>query len=492
MPVETKSKPSFSPYRKWSMGLRVALLVILVLAVVVMVNYISQAYFLRFYLGARGKSTLSPRTLSLLGSLTNQVKITVYYDQGDLLYSSVADLVNEYKQASPKISVQTVDYERDPISALQLKERHPWLATPAAKNLVIFECGEKTKAVEGNLLAKYVLEQVQEGGEDQLRRRPTAFLGELYFTAALLDVINPKPLKAYFLTDEGEHSFQSDDKALGYSKFASLLEQNYIAPTNLSLLGTNSIPMDCNLLVIAGPAERLTDGELGKVEQYLNEGGRLLLLFNNFTTKTRDTGLEPLLGKWGVHVSLGVVRDPENTTQRDLSDMKVKKFGQHPLINPLLEKQLHLILPRAVGKYPASTAPGTTKVDELAFSGPQSYPDGAPNPQRAFPLMVAVEKAALKGVITERGTTRMVVAGDSMFLGNYYIESAANRQFAGCVANWLLDRTQLLADIPPRPFAEYRNLMTQAQMKNTELVLLGGAPGGVLLLGTLVWLRRRR
>ena len=57
--------------------------------------------------------------------------------------------------------------------------------------------------------------------------------------------------------------------------------------------------------------------------------------------------------------------------------------------------------------------------------------------------------------------------------------------------NWLLDRTPLI-QIGPRPVNEYSLLMTQTQLQSTELTLLAGMPGGVLFLGLLVWLRRRR
>ena len=41
----------------------------------------------------------------------------------------------------------------------QRRANHAWLASTTAKNLVIFECGDKVKAVQGNDLAKYSLEQ---------------------------------------------------------------------------------------------------------------------------------------------------------------------------------------------------------------------------------------------------------------------------------------------------------------------------------------------
>ena len=109
-----------------------------------------------------------------------------------------------------------------------------------------------------------------------------------------------------------------------------------------------------------------------------------------------------------------------------------------------------------------------------------------------FPLVVAVEKGALKDVIAERGATRMIVVGDSLFLGNLQVDSAANRDFAAAAVNWLLERPQLLAGAGPRPMMEYKIVMTKTQMHQAQWILLGALPGGVLVLGGLVWLRRRR
>jgi hypothetical protein len=113
-------------------------------------------------------------------------------------------------------------------------------------------------------------------------------------------------------------------------------------------------------------------------------------------------------------------------------------------------------------------------------------------PPRSYPLMVAVEQKAVPGVANTRGTTRMIVVGDSFFLGNRQIESGVNRDFAGYAANWLLDRTVLLDGIGPRPVTEFRLMMTHAQQTNVRWLLLGALPGGVLAFGWLVWLVRRK
>ena len=111
-----------------------------------------------------------------------------------------------------------------------------------------------------------------------------------------------------------------------------------------------------------------------------------------------------------------------------------------------------------------------------------------------MPVMVAVEKAALKGMVPQRGTTRILVVGDSLFLDNQLIDldyAAPNRDFAGYAVNWLLDRTVLLEGTSPRPVTEYHLLVTRSQVNALNWILLAAIPGGVLLLGAMVWLRRR-
>ena len=491
MAADSHSRPSFSPYLKCGIGLHVVVLILVVLSVVVMVNYLSRDYFLRFHLSTRTKIELFPRTVGLLRSLTNQVKVTLYYDTDDELYQTVADLLSEYRRVNPKITVTTVDYLRDPPGAGEKVKATYKLFAPTDKNLVIFDCEEKVKVVPGNVLAHYVVEQVPNEKERQFRRKPIAFLGETAFTMALLGVTSP-PLKAYYLQGHGEHRIDSGDKD-GYLKFASILQQNNIRVEPLSLLGTNTVPMDCNLLVIAGPGQTLPDPELNKIEHYLSQGGRLLALFNCYPlySGNKDTGLEGLLATWGVDVGHNVIKDPVNTVSGE--NVRVSSFGKHILVNSLLISELDMMLPRSVGQLKGhSQAADAPRVEELAYSGPSSFALGDVAHKRSFPLMVAVEKGAIKDVITERGSTRMVVVGDSLFLGNYEIDSGVNRDFAGNAVNWLLERTQLLEGLGPRPIEEHRIVMTRAQLHQAQWVLLAGLPGSVLLLGGLVWLRRRK
>jgi hypothetical protein len=313
------------------------------------------------------------------------------------------------------------------------------------------------------------------------------------FTAMLLALENPHPFKAYFLQGHGEPSL-TDSGNFGYLKFASTLAQNYIAVTNFELLGDKTVPMDCNLLIIAAPTTPLPDLELQKIDQYLTQGGRLLMLFN-YASIRQPTGLEPILQRWGVNVGYDYVKDPDNTITGQ--DVIVRKFGQHPVVSALAQLSLQMVLPRPIGRVDWQNRPaGAPQVDELADSGPSSTLAGdQAEPPRSYPLMVAVEQKPVAGVASPRGNTRIIVAGDSIFLGNHYIEGGeggANRDFLSAAVNWLLDRPVLLQGIGPRPVTEFRLQMTQAQRQEVRWLLLGALPGAVLLFGGLVWLVRRK
>ena len=483
------SQPSFSPGRRWKIGFDVAVRTVLVLAVVVMVNYLGAKFYGRFYLSSQTQVKLSPRTLSVVHSITNQIAVTVYYDKTDDWYPTIIALLNEYRSANPNITVKTVDYLRDAGEAQKIKDQYK-LSSAKDKDIVIFDCGGHVKKVDGDSLTQVKLEQVPNATEREFRRKPIAFNGEMLFTAMLLAVESPRPLKAYFLQGHGEPSL-SDSGETDYQKFGAVLAENYIATEPLQLLGDNVVPDDCNLLIIAGPRSAFSEAELQKIDQYLAQGGRLFMLFNYFSIR-HPTGLEPILARWGVNVMADVVVDRKDTTSGQ--DVIVYNFSTHPVVNPLTQLALQLILPRPVSRVDWQNPPADApKVDELAFSGPQSTLMGDPTAApRSYSLMTAVEQKPVPGVANTHGTTRLIVVGDSFFLGNRQIESGANRDFAGYAANWLLDRTVLLEGIGPRPVTEFRLTMTREQLKDVRWLLLGALPGGVLAFGWLVWLARRK
>ena len=102
-------------------------------------------------------------------------------------------------------------------------------------------------------------------------------------------------------------------------------------------------------------------------------------------------------------------------------DVEVYNFSQHPVVNPLTGLALELILPRPVSRInwqnPPADAP---KVDELAFSGP----DSTLMNERGLPPRSLSADGRRRTKPGERrwpppmAVARMVVVGDSLFLDN--------------------------------------------------------------------------
>src|SRR6266542_3903677 len=495
------SPASFSVARKWSLSLNMVVLLLAVLALLTMINYLSARHYGRWALSANAQTALSPLSLRVLAGVTNPVKVTLYFDKRDPLYEMCWNLLRVYRLANERIQVEAIDYNTEPGAAEVVKARLKLGQTD--RDMVIFECqGRSPKLVFQGELSDLDLQSLISGESREVRR--THFKGEALFTSAILTVINARPSKAYFLAGHDEHNPESDDAVMGYSRLGGVLLENNVHFERLNLAGPGEVPTDCNLLIIAGARSPLPPEVLEKIDRYLKQGGRLFVLFFSYAAWPHLTGLESALANWGVSVGRNVVLDEKGYSSPNKEDMVVSTYGVHPLIKPLYGRQLYFVLPRGVGKDTSGSAGADApQVDSLIFTSAGGRivtdvrPGGHFNPGPSdemtnVSLAVAVEKGGLRNVSKERGTTRLVVAGDSLFLNNNNIDREANYEFASHAINWLLAHDELLVSVPPKPIAEYKLTMTAAQMTASRWILMGAFPGSALLLGSLVWLRRRR
>ena len=490
---------SFSLGRKWSLSLSVLVGSLAVVALVVMTNYLAARRYQRFNLSLAAQIRLSSQTQRLVAGVTNEVKATIYFDRAEPLYPFTWGLLKEYQFLNPKILVEVVDYTREPGAAALVKTRYK-LNQLTDKNLVVFDCQGRTKIIYENELSTLDLEPLMSGRSKEVKR--THFKGEPLFTSAIASVTNPRQLKAYFLQGHREHRPDSDEPLMGYARFASVLKESNIQFDTLRWPPATDVPADCSLLIIAGPTQPLLPEELEKIDRYLKQGGRLLVLFN-YLSLEKLTGLEGLLANWGVDVGVNVVIEQKRFTVTG-QDMVVSGFGTHPLIKPFVQSSLYLVLPRAISKARSSAAAADApKVEVLAATsdgarvltdirkGPTYH--ASPNDYVGqVPLMVAAEKGSIAGVSADRGATRLVVIGESIFLGNETIDKTANHEFASHVINWLLARDEMLPGLGPKPIREYKLVMTRGQAAAANWILLVVMPGGILVIGFLVWMRRRR
>lgn len=497
MSNEPSTVLTFSPERRLRIQWHVVGSLLALVAIVAMVNYLGARHYHRYQWAADERYALTPETRRVLEAVTNEVRVTVLFDRNHELFGPVSGLLREYAYACPALRIETLDYNRDPGQAELLAARY--LLPSGSQDLIVFDAGGRIKVVPASELSDYDMAALV-AGEPEIRR--LTFKGEPLFTSALAGLLQERPPVAYFLQGHGEHDPDSDEKLMGYSRFAKLLRNKNIEVQKLGLLGDLVVPEDCALLVVAGPQSRLDEFELEKVGRYLAQGGRMLALLSFYQAQRGETGMERFLLNWGVAVGNNHVYDPPNSIRGN--DLICTNFTGHPIVKPLQGQSLYLLFARSILPRSLPGASGDApRVQVLAMTGEQGFtasdlaPDRAPRPdplrdrQGPIPLAVAVERGSIAGVMADRYSTRMVVVGESVFLGNETILKAANWEFASLAVNWLLDRPEHLAGIAPRPIREYQIELTRSQLNRVAWLLLAGMPGGVLGFGLLVWMRRR-
>lgn len=490
--------PSFSPARRFGIGLSVATSVVAATALLLMVNFLAFRHSHRFQWGGDQRFQLCTATRQVLEALTNEVRTTILFDRNHALFSSVSGLLKEYAYACPRLSVRHVDYSRDIQMAQTIIDRLQ--LPPTESDLVVFESGGRSRVVRAAELSDYDVTRLLAGDKEIPR---VGFKGEPLFTSALAGLIESRSPVVYCLQGHGEHDPMSTESKFGYSRFARLLEQKNITLKPLRLTGESEVPEDCRLLIVAGPRSRLDPAELDRLQRYLSRGGRLLALLSYYQSGRAPTGLERLLDGWGVAVGENLTFDIQNAVPG--GGILATNFSAHPVMRPLRNHTVYVVMARSIEPKAGPAGADAPRVEALFSTSPQGFTAseatdaGLPrhNPAQdrrgVIALAVAVEKGNLQGVAADRGSTRIVVVGESIFLANETIvKTAANLEFASLSVNWLLDRPQSLGGIAPRPIPEFQIMLSRRDLVQVRWLLLAGLPAAPLAVGLLVWIRRRR
>ena len=486
MEINRDQKIGFSVRHRWNGWVNLWLSVISVMVLVVAFNYFSHRHYQRTSWADNLKHNLSERTQQLLANMTNEVDIIVFYDHTESTYRMVDELLQQYEHHNPNLTVNSIDPLQHPKAARQIQAR--FRLSEEQNNVVIFSANQKHKIISHGQMSQVELSTMER----------SEFLGERLFTSALLAVSNDEQPIVYCLIGHGEHSI-TNLNSTGFGEFGQLLGEMNTRVRDLSLQKQGAVPRDCQLLIIPGPKTELNLEEQRSLNQYLEKGGRLLVLLNHRS----NGGLKSLLRFWGVAIGDNTVLDPDNTLND--GSITLRNFVYHPVVQALKREDLpiRLLLPRTVSALPESDPlAAKQKMHSLIQTGPngkayrnflRSETDFEPVLEAgpgSLPVAAVVERDTLVDVKTD-DLARIVVIGDSLFLSNQMIDKEGNRELAWHAVNWLLDRSSLLKAIGPRPIKTYRFEFKANEFSQLAVILIGVMPVGTLALGILVWLRRR-
>jgi ABC-type uncharacterized transport system involved in gliding motility auxiliary subunit len=450
--------------RQTKYGAYAGIYLLVVLAILVLVNFLANRYNKSFDTTSNKRYSLSEQTQKIVKGLKQNATIT-YYNQSTH-FQEGKDLLDEYANLSSKIHVAYVDPDKSPELARAAGIRNFGTA--------VVQVGAKKE------IAKDLTEEGITG----------AFIRDLKGTTRTV----------CFVTGSGEHQIDNTERD-GLSHFKDLVARDEYQSKSIDLLQTAQVPADCTTVVIAGPTHDYQQPEVDAIKNYVEGGGRAFFMldppiqFGSSAIATND-GLTNVLQSWGVTLDKNMILDLNPVGQLaglGPQVVLVTTYASQPIVSDMRGSAVGIPLSRSV----EIKDTGKTSVQKLfdssgsslATSNLSSAEVSVADPQnRKGPFTIAAAGTYNTGKPNSEG--RFVVIGSSSWAANRFLAFNGNGDLALNAVNWLSSDEDLIS-IRPKPPEDRRITMTRAQLILVRTVSQFVLPLIVVIAGTMVWWKRR-
>ena len=275
---------------KWLLkGTTTLILVALIIAGYIAVNWgVEQIQVEDLDFTTKKLYSLSEQTEERLKNLEDEITIQLI-NMGD--YSYVIEYANKYQRASDKITVEEID---DLSSRLDLQTKYDIESTD---NLIVVKNGEKEKTITTSDLYTYDYSTYE-----------SIDTTEEAITNAIMEVtIDEKP-HIYVLSGK---NYAQPESSLSIIANKLIDEANEI--DLLDILTEGSVPDDCDCLIITTLKQDLADLERDKILEYINKGGKLLILTSQNILDIDTPNFDKILEQYGITLGYGTIIEQDTS-----------------------------------------------------------------------------------------------------------------------------------------------------------------------------------
>ncbi len=488
--------------RQFRYGGNTFVLIVVVLAILVALNYLATRHPLKKDLTKNQRYSLSDQTRKIVQGLKDDVRI-VYFQRGDAMEgSSGVDRVKQYEGLSTHVKAEFVNPIEKPARARELEVKGPWPS-------IVVQRGDK-------------IERLNNDSEQDL-------------TNAFIKITREGKKTVCFAQGEGERDIDdADEEGMSGVKAALGRDLYDTRKVVLAQLG-GKVPPECSVLVVGGPQTDLLAPVADAIRDWVKGGGKALFM-DDPELKEKRPNFDALIKAFNIEAGHDIVVDVSGYGQlvgtSELTPLAVE-YPSHEITRGFrVMTAFNQTRSMAAGTGTVEgvfaqdivkTAPASWAESDLTLKGQVQFDEGKdrkgpialgavatvtvtappsppPAPSAAPSPAVSGAPAASSAPSPEaspspaepapRREGRVAAFGDSDFASNAFLGFQGNRDFFLNTVAWLGQDVDLISIRPKEP-DDQKLVLTNLQLQNLMVLALLLIPGVFIALGIREWWSRR-
>ena len=391
----------------------------------------------------------------------------------------VSKLLKKYEEASDHIKVET----KDPV--VNPKFTSEYTDEEVSSNSLIVVCEDRSKVVDYN--------NIYESSMDYTTYSYTTsgFDGEGQITSAISYVTSDNLPVLYTLDGHGEKSLDST--------LQEDIEKANIEIKSLNLLTEESVPEDADCLMINSPSTDISEDERDAIIEYLENGGKAMI-FSDYTEESMDN-FDAVLENYGVERVDGIVI--EGDAQHYAMQMPyylLPDVSSAEAVSDFSSQGYFVLAPYAQGIRQLDNVRDTLTIESLLTTSDEAYSKTDLNTETLEKTDEDIDGPFDIGVsITEKvdddKTTQIVYYSTANLMDSQINQMVAggNEQMITESLNWMCSTDEASTiSIPSKSLEVSYLTVTAYDAAYWKICVMGLIPGVFLVVGFVVWLKRRK
>ena len=454
---------------------------VIFIAVVIVINMIVSTIpskYSEIDISSQKLYSIGDETKKMLKDLEKDVTIYQIAQSGSE-DENISNLLKKYEDESKHIKVE----QKDPV--VNPKFVSQYTSDDLSANSLIVVCGDRNKVIDYNNIYETSVDY------QTYSSQTTGFDGEGQITSAIGYVTSENLPALYTVEGHGEKDMDSSIK--------EDIEKANMDIKSLNLLTEGSVPDDADCLFIDSPSTDFSSDEKDAIIEYLENGGKAII-FSDYTTEDMPN-FDAILENYGVQRTEGVVFEGDNQHYAmQMPYYLVPTVESTDITSEVASSGYYILMPYAQGIQKTDDVRDTVNIESLLTTSDSAYSktdmssgtlekeDG--DVEGPFDLGVSITESVEDGKETHiiyfstanllQGEVNQMVSG-----GNEKLVMAA---FSSLVDS----ETTTTVSIPAKSLEVSYLTLTAYDASFWKICVIGLIPGAFLVIGFMIWLKRRK